>query len=300
MAADYQIADVTARPAFFYHLGDVVYFTGDGVEYFNQFYDPYDHYPSAILGIPGNHDGDIAVDSNPSLAAFVRNFCAPAPAITKDAGEAHRDAMTQPNVYWTLEAPFVTLIGLYSNVPDGGKLDNTQIAWFESELANAPTDKALILAVHHPIYSADQYHAGSKYIQGVLEQAITKTGRVPDAVFSGHVHNYQRFMSTINGRDVPFIVAGAGGYWSLHTMQKDQNGNALQAPYTFPESGATLESFCADHHGYMRVEITPLTLKGEYYSVPRPQESWSAPATLVDSFTLDLKAHRLVSLPQTS
>ena len=167
MAADYQIADVTARPAFFYHLGDVVYFTGDGSEYFNQFYDPYDHYPSAILAIPGNHDGDIADDSNPSLAAFARNFCAPLQEITKDAGEAHREAMTQPNVYWTLEAPFATIIGLYSNVPDGGKLDNAQIAWFESELASAPTDKALILAVHHPVIfrrsttRGQQVHTGS-------------------------------------------------------------------------------------------------------------------------------------------
>ena len=133
----------------------------------------------------------------------------------------------------------------------------------------------------------------------MLEQAIAKTGRVPDAIFSGHVHNYQRFTSTINGRDVPFIVAGAGGYWNLHTMQKDQQGNALQAPYTFPDSGATLERFCADRHGYMRVEVTPQTLKGEYFSVPRPQESWSAPATLVDAFTLDLNTHRLVS-PATS
>ncbi|HET9918727.1 MAG TPA: metallophosphoesterase [Ktedonobacteraceae bacterium] len=294
MTSDYQVTDATARPAFFYHLGDVVYFTGEGIEYFNQFYDPYDHYPSCIFAIPGNHDGDIMPDSDPSLAAFVRNFCTTTPAITKDAGEAHRDSMTQPNVYWTLEAPFATIIGLYSNVPEGGKFDDTQIAWFESELANAPTDKALLLAVHHPAYSADQYHAGSKYIQQVLEQAFTKSGRVPDAVFSGHVHNYQRFTASFNGRDVPFLVVGAGGYWNLHSMQKGQDGNALLAPLAFPELGVTLESFCADHHGYMQVEVTPQTLKGEYYSVPRPQESWSAPAKLIDSFTLDLQTHHLV------
>lgn len=41
--------------------------------------------------------------------------------ITKDAGDAWRTAMIQPNVYWTLEAPFVTIIGLYTNLPEGGQ-----------------------------------------------------------------------------------------------------------------------------------------------------------------------------------
>ncbi len=126
----------------------------------------------------------------------------------------------------------------------------------------------------------------------VLEQAIEKTGRVPDAIFSGHVHNYQRFTCSLNGRAVPFIVAGAGGYFSLHRMQQDSNGGALQVPHEFPELGETLENYCADHHGFMRVEVTPQTLEGMYYAVPAPHERGAA--QLVDSFTLDLKAHQLI------
>lgn len=294
MIADCQGGDAAAQPAFFYHLGDVVYYTGQSVDYYNQFYDLYDHYTLPIFAIPGNHDGDVEAggDASPSLNAFVTNFCASTPEITKDAGDTHRDAMTQPNVYWTLETPLATFVGLYTNVPEGGKLDDDQIAWFQSELANAPADKALIVAMHHPIFSVDQYHAGSQYMKQVLEQAVEKTGRVPDAVFSGHVHNYQRFTYNLNGRDVPFIVAGAGGYFSLHTMQKDPNGGTLQVPYALPELGATLENYCADHHGFMRVEVTPQTLKGMYYAVPAPHESGSA--QMVDSFTLDLQAHRIV------
>ena len=127
----------------------------------------------------------------------------------------------------------------------------------------------------------------------LLEQAITKTGRTPDAVFAGHVHNYQRFTRSLNGRDVPFIVAGAGGYWNLHYMVKGADGGKLQTPYTLPELDVTLDNYCDDHHGYMRLEVTAQTLKGEYFTVPRPQDSWQAAATFFDSFTLDLTTHRL-------
>ena len=41
--------------------------------------------------------------------------------------------MIQPNVYWTLEATFATIIGLYTNVPEGGMLDQDQIDWLQKE-----------------------------------------------------------------------------------------------------------------------------------------------------------------------
>lgn len=294
MDADLTVADATARPAFFYHLGDVVYYYGQASEYYSQFYEPNMHYGAPILGIPGNHDGDLIDTSVPSLAAFVENFCATTPHLTTESGDSGRDAMTQPNVYWTLETPFITFIGLYTNVPEGGYVDATQTAWLASELTNAPQNKALIVAMHHPIYSADIYHSGSKYMGQLLDTAIQQTNRVPDAVFAGHVHNYQRFTRSLNGRDVPYIVAGAGGYWNLHYMMKPQ-GQPTQTPCPMPapDTGVTLESYLDNRHGYMRMEVTAQTLKGEYYSVPRPQESWGAPAQLVDSFTLDLTRHKV-------
>jgi hypothetical protein len=46
--------------------------------------------------------------------------------------------------------------------------------------------------------------------------------RAPDVVLSGHVHDYQRFSAPLyNKKDVPFIVAGAGGYNKrLHVLGK--------------------------------------------------------------------------------
>lgn len=293
MASDCDNPDISARPAFFYHLGDVIYYYGEASQYYSQFYEPYQHYPAPILAIPGNHDGDVNNPSVPSLAAFVENFCASSPRLTKEAGDVSRDAMIEPNVYWTFDTPFVTFVGLYTNVPEGGWLDNKQITWLASELTDAPTDKALIVALHHPIYSLDVMHSGSQYMAGILENAITQTGRWPDMVLTGHVHNYQRFTRQVAGRAIPYIVAGAGGYWHLHAMAKDAQNQALPTPYPVASTDVTLESYCANRHGYLLMEATPTTLKGSYYTVPRPQESWSAPASLLDTFTLQLANHTL-------
>ncbi len=293
MEQDLAAADPTARPAFFYHLGDVVYYYGQASEYYSQFYEPYLHYDAPILAIPGNHDGDVLGSSVPSLAAFVENFCATEPHLSSEAGDSGRDTMTQPNVYWTLETPFVTFIGLYTNVPEGGWMDNNQIAWLQSELIAAPQDKAVIVSMHHPIYSADIYHSGSTYMHNTLDQAIQNSGRVPDAVFAGHVHNYQRYTRTLNGRALPYILAGAGGYYNLHPMQQVQ-GAPIKTPYPLPdEEGVVLESYCDDHHGYLQLELDGQTLTGQYFSVPTRQEPANTPAQQIDAFTLNLKTHQL-------
>ena len=289
-----QFQDSAQSPAFFYHLGDVVYYYGEASEYAAQFYEPYVHYAAPILAIPGNHDGDLKPnDTTASLAAFVGNFCAQTPHPTPESQDTHRDAMTQPNVYWTLDAPFATIIGLYTNVPDGGRVDDQQRAWLVSELKNAPRSKALLLALHHPIYSADNFHGGSAVMRQLLTGAFKASGRTPDMVLTGHVHNYQRFTAAQGKREVPFIVAGGGGYWNLHYVQRQPDGKPLMLPYTMPSSKITLESYVDTRHGFLRLTVTPQSLAGEYFTVPRPQESWHAAAALADSFTLNLKTHLL-------
>jgi hypothetical protein len=83
-AMDSQISAATAKnpaPAFYYNLGDVVYFNGESNLYPSQFYEPYQNYHAAIFAIAGNHDGDTStrpgdpVDTEPSLFGFMRNFC---------------------------------------------------------------------------------------------------------------------------------------------------------------------------------------------------------------------------------
>lgn len=293
MDQDFATPDPCAQPAFLYHLGDLVYFYGEAAQYYPQFYEPAAHYPAPIFAIPGNHDGDVFDETVPTLSAFLNNFCAPMPRHTKEAGDALRDAMTQPNVYWTLEAPFVTIIGLYTNVPEGGMFDEHQLAWLEAELAQAPTDKALLLAMHNPVYSADGYHSGSSYLAGVLDRAIERTGRIPDAFLSGHVHNYQRFTRFWKDREIPYLVVGTGGFWQLYSLLK-VSGEKITTPFAIPNTDVTLEHYCDDRHGYLLLDVSEQMLKANFLTVPRPQEAWSAPAVVHDTFTLDLREHRLL------
>jgi acid phosphatase type 7 len=287
-------------PAFFYHLGDVVYFDGEAREYFPQFYQPYEHYPNPILAIPGNHDGDRydngkLVNPEPSLAAFVRNFCQARPGFhSPDAREAPRTAMIQPNVYWTLLTPFATIVGLYTNVPEGGAVEPDQRQWFAGELAQADRDKPLLVAMHHPIHSLDTHHSGSKTMAGVLQEAVAASNRRPEMVFAAHVHNYQRFMVMDGAAEgvIPFVVAGNGGYHNLHKVAQAE-GQDLVTPFTVPnDPGVVLESYVDDRFGFLRLEISAEVIDLRMYTVPRPQEAWRTPPRLYDRLRFDWRKRR--------
>lgn len=289
MAIDFAGTDVTAHPSFFYHLGDVVYYDGETPNYFPEFYEPYINYPAPIFAIPGNHDGDVdATHPEPSLAAFVRNFCSRAPVITPEAKDANRHAMTQPNVYWTLATPLATFIGLASNCPEGGQLSQAQIDWFQSELENAPAGNALIVAVHHPIYSAYGPKPGSQHLYDFLNTACAQAkNRTPDLVLTGHVHNYQRFTGTLAGKNVPFIVAGAGGYNpGLHVLAPPFHKAKL--PIAMAGSDGTLENFCDSQHGYLKITVTPKQMTVEYFAVPDPSGAAVKQLLPFDTLTIPL------------
>jgi hypothetical protein len=113
--------------------------------------------------------------------------CKPIRDVDPLAKDAPRVQLNLPNVYWTLVTPFATIVGVYTNVPEGGSIDSTQQQWVTNEFATAPTYRALILALHHPIYSFDVFHSRSSKMADVLENAIRDTGRVPNLVLSGHV-----------------------------------------------------------------------------------------------------------------
>ncbi len=286
MESDFSGADITAHPAFFYHLGDVVYYDGELANYYPEFYEPYMHYPGPIVGIPGNHDGDIDPKTGEtSLEGFVRNFCAQTATRTPEAKDAPRTAMTQPNVYWTLLTPLVTIVGLYSNCPEGGQLSQAQIDWFESELKAAPTDRAVILAVHHPLYSAYGPKPGSQVMHGVIDNAAQAAGRVPELVLGGHVHDYQRFTGQLAGKDVPMIIAGAGGYnAALHVL--DPAFHKAKLPLTLGNGGGTLENFNDSQHGYLRITVTKKSIVCEYVAVPDPSKPAKGPLKAFDTLTI--------------
>jgi hypothetical protein len=106
-------------------------------------------------------------------------------------------------------------------------------------------------------------------------------------VFTAHVHNYQRFNRAVDGKTVPYLVVGAGGYWHLHAMAKDANGNTLVPPWTDPTSGTVLASYCDSTHGYLRVDAAPELITCSYVSVPSPNDPAGAgPTRVIDTFTI--------------
>ncbi|MDX6461510.1 MAG: acid phosphatase type 7 [Acidobacteriaceae bacterium] len=253
-----------SSPQFCYHVGDVVYFTGSHDDYYAQFYEPYSHYTPPILSIPGNHDGEV---DNPalqtSLDGWVDYFMQAHPDVDPISKDAPRVGLNLPNPYWTLTTPFATFIGMYSNVPEGGSIDSTQQQWITNEFATAPKDLPIILAMHHPIYSFDVFHSGSSKMADVLENAIRDTGRVPNLVLAGHVHDYQRIEKTIAPSvPTPFIVTGNGGYHNLHALHSKAGDVA-------PDTGAVLRYGNDKTWGFLTLVIDGKTIIGSSTQVDK-------------------------------
>nr|WP_050780978.1 metallophosphoesterase [Bradyrhizobium sp. ORS 278] len=266
--------DADKVPQFCYHVGDVVYFTGMHDEYYSQFYEPYSHYTPPIFSIPGNHDGEVDDPRlQTSLDGWVAYFMQAEPDVDPISKDAPRVQLNLPNVYWTLLTPFATIIGMYTNVPEHGSIDSTQQQWITNEFATAPKDRALILALHHPIYSFDVYHSGSSKMADALENAIRDTGRVPNLVLSGHVHDYQRIEQTITPETpTPFIVCGNGGYHNLHSVHSNVGDVA-------DDTGAVLK-YAQKIWGFTTLTIDKDTISGVSTEVDRDGN-----AKLGDSFS---------------
>lgn len=304
------VADAMARdvhpdgsgPAFFYHLGDVIYNFGEGQYYYDQFYEPYRAYDRPIFAIPGNHDGMVfgqgsSAPQIPTLDAFLTNFCATSPGPSPDAGGLIRSVMTQPGVYFTLDAPFVSIIGLYSNVLDGPgvissqgghfPLVDDQLTFLQSELTRLKPDRragnrAVILALHHPPLSADSKHSGSTGVEADIDACCKAAGLWPDAVLSGHAHLYQRFTRVVNGKQqTPYIVAGCGGFAATKPL-----GSLPAAPITIGDH--TLEIDPIVEFGYLTITTDAKTLSITFKTAD------STGATERDSVTVDLQ-HGTVS-----
>jgi Calcineurin-like phosphoesterase len=301
--ADMMATDVAKggplAPAFFFHLGDVIYYFGEGQYYYDQFYEPFQAYDRPIFAIPGNHDGMVFgrhtdVPKIPTLKAFLRNFCAAKPEPSPDAGGLVRSVMTEPGVYFTLDAPFVSIIGLYSNVlegpgvisSEGGRypIPDTQLKFLEGELkrlkpARQAGERAVLVAVHHPPLSVDDKHGGTKGLSDDIDRACRKAGLWPDAVLSGHAHLYQRFTRQVNGWQIPYVVSGSGGFAATPPRP-----GLPPAPVTVGD--VTLVKNPVVAFGYLTVTTDAKTLTITFRS--------SNPGIAPDSVTVDLKKSLIV------
>ena len=300
MAADLRQGGAAA-PAFFFHLGDVVYYFGEAQYYYDQFFEPFRAYDRPIFAIPGNHDGSVFGTSADmpkvkTLEAFLRNFCAAGPGPSPDAGGMVRSTMTQPGVYFTLDAPMVSIIGLYTNVLEspgvissqGGRypIGDEQLQFLTAELERLKPmrqagERAVLIACHHPPASVDAVHGGTTGLALDIDKACQASGLWPDAVLSGHAHLYQRYTRVAPGREIPYIVAGSGGFAATPAK------GPLLTPLTVGDY--TLVAPPIAQFGYLVVTVDmsaqPATLIVTFNSHDR--------VTVHDTVTVDLTTGRL-------
>jgi hypothetical protein len=264
LSEDCQTAAAKDRPAFLFHLGDLVYDFGESEYYYDQFYEPFRNYPAPIFAIPGNHDSFTSKQTEENgeapLTIFERNLCAKSPVVTQEAKSLHRTAMTQPGVYFALDAPFVRIIGLFSNALEdpgvissqkGQKqvwkgLPDVQLDYLRAQLQGIKKgyEGAVILAVHHPPFSyaappaagkarMGGAHGCSPYMLREIDQICLDVGVYPHAFLSGHAHNEQRYTRTINFNgdqfQVPFIICGNMGH-HVNSIVSSRGGQKAVKP----------------------------------------------------------------------
>jgi hypothetical protein len=256
------------QAAFVYSVGDWVYFGGDEGGWDSQVYEAYAHLNVPFVGIPGNHDdqygGDPPYDpSRGPLDAWVANMCTPAPQVppADPQFEYGRHTQTEPWCDWTLQLRTVSIIGLYSNVPSGGHLEQSQIEWLAGELKDAASDRPLIVALHHPPYSVDAHHGGSQNMGNAIDGAFQNAQRWPDMVLCGHVHDFQCFTRQTPAKAVRYIVIGNSGYHNLHQLASDAT------PGMDLGGGVKLDYGDASEYGFLVLTVGGGKIAGEYVGV---------------------------------
>ena len=293
-------------PAFFFHLGDVVYYLGQERYYYDQYYDPYRDYDAPIFAIPGNHDGMVSPSlPEKSLDGFYENFCTQTPGHNPEAQGFARTTMTQPGVYFTLNAPLVKIIGLYSNISEGategvisgGVVGTAQLTFLQQQLKAAAQERtagnrrALIIAVHHPPFTASQDHAPSPTMLTQIDSACQQAGILPDLVLSGHAHLYERYTRFMGSAQIPFIVAGTGGYFNLSGFKRTSAGALPKLPFMSTDAKGNklrLDALNENNFGFLRISVSATAVTGQFLGV---NVTTKGIPTLLDHFTLDLNHH---------
>jgi hypothetical protein len=309
MVGDFDETDARETPKFLLLLGDVVYNFGEVEYYYDQFYEPYRNYHAPIFAAAGNHDGMVSPLAHArSLEAYQRNFCADPRqgfVVTPEAGGLSRTAQIQPGVFFTLEAPFVRILVLYSNtLEDPGviadpTIGDEQLAYLEAALTRIRKERypgALLFAHHHPPYAIGGQHSSSTAMRRQMDAICAKVGIWPHAVLAGHAHSYQRFTrSRADGTEIPYVICGNSGH-NVQRLRVAKGGSALRTPQvivarTRNEDEVTFENYDDTDYGYLRLIVDPGQLRIEYH----PASDALASKTPDDSVTVDLKTRRRVS-----
>lgn len=137
---------------------------------------------------------------------------------------------------------FVLSSGLRTNgtqfEPDGHSVGSVQYQWLLQALESS-TAAFKIVIFHHPPFSS-----GSKYHPGLAHMRWDFGAMGADAVFSGHEHNYERWLN----KEIPYVITGHGGA----PLNGYHNPNPAQTKVDDPP-----------RHGAMRLTVEGYRLKVE-------------------------------------
>jgi acid phosphatase type 7 len=244
-----------------------------------------------------------------------------------------RKTMIQPYPYWLFRTPLAYFVGLYTNDVNAGQLDDPesnetpQFDWLVEtlkEIREEDNGRAVFLAIHYPPFSGasnfpergnpnlgpTKHTRMLKPLAKILQEAFEASKLHPHAVFSAHAHHYQRLTyCCADGREIPYLIVGSGGHTPVEALAERCDGSVGAPPtrpqfpllsvappgFAFPDGeSAQMVEFNDQEHGFLRMtlDLKRRVLLGEYF-VAYSAASGSIGPALRDSFTLDLKRHRI-------
>ena len=154
--------------------------------------------------------------------------------------------------------------------------------------------EALILAVHHPPFTGASDHFPSASMLQEIDTYCQQAGIWPDLVLSGHAHLYEHYTRTMraDGRQIPYLVAGNGGYYNLSKLKTNSAGKKpTPGQQTEPDGQGntiTLEQFNDTNFGFLRITVDATAILVEALTVSSTQITPTPSAPVPAPVVIDL------------
>jgi Calcineurin-like phosphoesterase len=240
---------------------DVIYPSGESMDYRTKFFRPYRDLVCPVYAVPGNHDW------YDGLHGFMSHICGiDAPAAPLEVGPGLRGALTRllwrrtMAPYWAMDVGPLRIVGIDTGIV--GSLDAAQAEWLRRVSLGSERPKILVtgkpLIVNgHRVAPAvgDRVDAIVRDLQARYVMAI-----------GGDTHNYQRYPVELpGGRVIQYVVSGGGGAYTHATHQIDRvdvDGVTEEQFKCYPLRSDSLARFSQLYDkrlagGRGRLELTP-------------------------------------------
>ena len=289
MWLEHDAETLTHRPAFIYHLGDVVYFDGERSHYYDQFYEPYFHYPAPIFAIPGQprRRRGSSAGRRVSLEGFMVNFCSPKPVV---AGRPRCAAAGDDAAELLLDArrPLVTIIGLYTDVPRAASSSRARRTGSPAISRRRPREgpdrraaPPAVLGRRPPRIERRDAHA-ARQRRSRRRSALPISCSAATSTTTSASRSRPPAASSRTSSPAPAATRTCTGWQGGRPAAArpwTDAGDRRRRSRVQPRDAPRVPSAHCQRH----------EIRGVYTTVPRPQESWSeGPVQQIDRFTIDI------------